>query len=93
MPRLIWFWAALIVAPPSWGAWIEMPTTGAPSPKYSTVAPPRGERGLKCQGQNGTRGSICVAPPRGERGLKFSLQILLYRPYRVAPPRGERGLK
>ena len=37
----------------------------------SSVAPPRGERGLKCSyrafGHDGRR----VAPPRGERGLKL----------------------
>ena len=31
---------------PSWGAWIEIPVI-PPSPKDLSVAPPRGERGLK----------------------------------------------
>ena len=57
------------------------------------VAPPRGERGLKCPyrpfGYDGRR----VAPPRGERGLKSAFGGIKIHKSLVAPPRGERGLK
>ena len=34
------------------------------------VAPPRGERGLKCRRYKAAERTLIVAPPRGERGLK-----------------------
>ena len=45
----------------------------------AAVAPPRGERGLKCANIEGAEDTIAVAPPRGERGLKylFGIQQLL----------------
>ena len=58
-----------------------------------TVAPPRGERGLKFLYGEISDTSWFVAPPRGERGLKYRREILDRQPRQVAPPRGERGLK
>ena len=61
--------------------------------KNHTVAPPRGERGLKPQSYVRRLDDMIVAPPRGERGLKLvRLWDKLLR-LNVAPPRGERGLK
>ena len=57
------------------------------------VAPPRGERGLKCSARDFFVGYKRVAPPRGERGLKFAKVITWVAAFFVAPPRGERGLK
>ena len=57
------------------------------------VAPPRGERGLKCLNVFGAMPKALVAPPRGERGLKFVIRRVCIFKRRVAPPRGERGLK
>ena len=54
---------------PSWGAWIEMASANF-AVKYTTVAPPRGERGLKCAARSLMSTGGAVAPPRGERGLK-----------------------
>ena len=59
---------------PSWGAWIEMPTTGAPSPKYS-VAPPRGERGLKLPSLLGCPCLVCGRSP------SWGAWIEIYRPW------------
>ena len=57
------------------------------------VAPPRGQRGLKCE--LGCRDGKLhrVAPPRGERGLKSAFKRVWEQYGLVAPPRGERGLK
>ena len=59
---------------PSWGAWIEMPRTPSPT-TTRTVAPPRGERGLKFLKNFLRYNPIEVAPPRGERGLKFTVGV------------------
>ena len=64
-----------------------------PYHRHHTVAPPRGERGLK---QYLTAKVVCeteVAPPRGERGLKPHNPAHGGGAATVAPPRGERGLK
>ena len=55
---------------PSWGAWIEMTRAITQRPRSRTVAPPRGERGLKLADVQEAYGGDIVAPPRGERGLK-----------------------
>ena len=47
-----------------------MPKNANRNHKHS-VAPPRGERGLKSDLPELPRESRLVAPPRGERGLKF----------------------
>ena len=57
------------------------------------VAPPRGERGLKCIYCRQPSPVWWVAPPRGERGLKSCGLQPHGTKERVAPPRGERGLK
>ena len=59
----------------------------------ASVAPPRGERGLKCVAHVAAVLCAVVAPPRGERGLKCAVPPALRLLYLVAPPRGERGLK
>ena len=61
--------------------------------KPKLVAPPRGERGLKCVEERAKLMKQAVAPPRGERGLKFSPNSTISASIVVAPPRGERGLK
>ena len=55
---------------PSWGAWIEI-TSLSSKTGFVTVAPPRGERGLKFTDEVMPLLSDRVAPPRGERGLKL----------------------
>ena len=57
------------------------------------VAPPRGERGLKCHAHVPSPARSAVAPPRGERGLKSKMEKGNTENGKVAPPRGERGLK
>ncbi len=54
---------------PSWGARIEN-TYLSFITSHSSVAPPRGERGLKILGCFCKVWRFTVAPPRGERGLK-----------------------
>ena len=54
---------------PSWGAWIEIATSGHLC-HTAPVAPPRGERGLKSSMCANPLSAKLVAPPRGERGLK-----------------------
>ena len=44
----------------------------------AVVAPPRGERGLKCAVPPALRLLYLVAPPRGERGLKCLIRLLLF---------------
>ena len=58
-----------------------------------SVAPPRGERGLKPVTLTLYTTAHRVAPPRGERGLKLLLGFAGCKSRHVAPPRGERGLK
>ena len=60
---------------PSWGAWIEILVVRVHFLRV-IVAPPRGERGLKCPCPCPCGRRICVAPPRGERGLKWRRRLL-----------------
>ena len=57
---------------PSWVAWIEISQIWSDKSLIS-VAPPRGERGLKYDFSIFHALLGFVAPPRGERGLKYRL--------------------
>ena len=77
---------------PPRGAWIEISKSQVET-TYEVVAPPHGERGLKCYFLCGEYGPRTVAPPHGERGLKSQRRCRSSSASPVAPPHGERGLK
>ncbi len=72
---------------PPRGAWIEISKSQVET-TYEVVAPPHGERGLKCYFLCGEYGPRTVAPPHGERGLKFCFIPVAVPTFRRSPPRG-----
>ena len=59
---------------PSWGAWIEIAQARHPPP-CRKVAPPRGERGLKCDKDVARRRRCCRRAPAGGGGFEILGQI------------------
>ena len=77
---------------PSWGAWIEI-VNGTFLQNFESVAPPRGERGLKCDILPHLLNAVKRRSPSWGAWIEIRPRRTVSMPCGVAPPRGERGLK